>query len=145
MILHIMIHSLQLKLALQSIIWKNSLYQCSLEDPGIYMKQKIWFEKDGRVVESHARPANIWSFDFWLVMASYQSWNYVFIVASSWCWNVQFLAIISHYIKNLKKITLVITVSEKNPGHLPPSLEGWVQQLASDDQSQFLVPHWRLP
>ena len=64
------------------------------------MQLKFWFEKDGRVVESHARPIYIWSFHFWLDVASHQSWNCIFIITSSWSWNIQFLAIISHHIKN---------------------------------------------
>ena len=66
----------------------------------VYMKLKFWFEKDGRMVESHTRPVYIWSFYFWLDVASHQSWNYSFIIASSWSWNIQYLAIISHHIKN---------------------------------------------
>ena len=81
---------------------------------GVDMRQKFWFEKDGRDVESHARPAHIWSFDFWQDAASYQSWNHIFIIASSWSWNVQFLAIISHHIKNyVYKMVLVITLYVK--------------------------------
>ena len=29
--------------------------------------------------------------------------------------------------------------------HLPPTLDGWVQQLVSFDQPQLLVPQWRFP
>ena len=72
--MHIMIHSLQ-KNSCGFNYLKELFVSMQHGGPilGVSMKQKFQYEKDGRVVESHARPANIWSFNFWLDMASYQS------------------------------------------------------------------------
>ena len=143
--MHIMIHSLQSKLALQSIIWKNSLHQCSLEYP---YKGFIW-----------SKISDLRKMKGWLkVMQGQLIFGHLIFnkmrqaILKSYFHNCKFLklkcSIFGHYFpsyQELYKLILVITVSEKNSDNLPPSLWGCSQQLASDDQSQFLVPHWRLP
>ena len=143
-IMQIMIHSLQSKLALQSIIWKNSLYKCSLEDQ---YQGFIW-----------SKSSDLSRMIGWLkVMPGQLIFGHLIrygkLSKLKLCfYSVEILmlkcSIFGHYFplyQDLKNILWLSLYLKKNPGHLPPSLEGWVQQLASDDQSQFLVPHWRLP
>ena len=54
----------------------------------------------------------------------------------------------------IENIALRIVICEKHwpkiaqiwqSNNLPPTLDGWVQQLVSFDQPQLLVPQWRFP